>query len=485
MPDRPNVILISVDQWRGDCLSCEGHPVVHTPSLDSMFLSGTRFTRAYAATPSCIAARATLMTGLNQEHTGRVGYKDRVPWDYPVTMAGEFTKGGYQTHAVGKMHAWPVRNRLGFESVNLHDGYVHAYRNLEGDMEDNDDYLAWLRRNDRHDSDYFENALNCNAYNTRPWDKAEHLHPTNYIVSQSIDFMRTRDTTCPFFLYMSFHRPHPPLDPPQWAFDHYINADMPDVPVGDWADYFEPMHQPLSPTLPAGRMRPDLLKRTRAGYYGHLTHIDNQINRLRESLGELGLSGNTYICFVSDHGDLLGDHHLFRKKLPFEGSAHVPLIIKGPADSGIKSSHTSDAVVELRDIMPTLLDCAGLPIPDGLDGRSFLPLARGENAKWRDDLHGEHAGGSDASQWMTDGHEKYIWMPTDGREFLFNIDDDPQELRDLSAVPEMQHRMDHWRSRLIKTLASREEGFVQSGKLQSGTDTKPVLSFLAKRTGYE
>src|SRR5690606_25932340 len=185
--------------------------------------------------------------------------------------------------------------------------------------------------------------------------KEEYLHPTSYITSQSIEFLRRRDRTCPFFLYMSYHRPHPPLDPPQWAFEQYLYSDMPDVPVGDWADYFRPLHQPLSPSLPAGEMRPDLLRRARAGYYGHLTHIDLQINRIREVLGELGLGQNTYICFVSDHGDLMGDHHLFRKQLPFEGSTRVPLLLKGPGDSGIKTGHVCDSLVELRDIMPTLL----------------------------------------------------------------------------------------------------------------------------------
>ena len=98
----------------------------------------------------------------------------------------------------------------------------------------------------------------------------------------------------------------------------------------------------------------------------------------------------TYICFTSDHGEMMGDHHLFRKGYPYEGSARVPLILRGPRDSGIRRQAVRNEVVELRDIMPTLLDCAGLPIPASVEGRSVLPLARGEAPDWRPYLHGEH-----------------------------------------------------------------------------------------------
>ena len=128
MPDRPNVVLIMVDQWRGDCLSIDGHPVVQTPYLDQLALEGARFARAYSATPTCIPARAALFTGLTQRSHGRVGYQDGVPWDYAITLAGEFTRHGYQTQAVGKMHVYPERSQMGFQNVILHDGYLHYAR---------------------------------------------------------------------------------------------------------------------------------------------------------------------------------------------------------------------------------------------------------------------------------------------------------------------------------------------------------------------
>src|SRR5262249_28583257 len=121
----PNVVLIVADQWRGDCLSAAGHPVVRTPYLDALAARGARFERAYSAVPSCIPARAALHTGLAQRNHGRVGYLDGVPWTYPVTLAGEFSRAGYQTHSIGKLHVNPERNRIGFDSVELHDGFLH------------------------------------------------------------------------------------------------------------------------------------------------------------------------------------------------------------------------------------------------------------------------------------------------------------------------------------------------------------------------
>src|SRR5690242_15261243 len=145
MADRPNIVLICVDQWRGDCLSVAGHPVVHTPYLDRLASRGVRMTRAYTATPSCIPARASLLTGLSPRSHGRVGYEDGVPWNYPVTMPGEFTRHGYQTQCVGKMHVHPPRSLMGFQHVMLHDGYLHAGRSYSPNLEQSDDYLHWLR----------------------------------------------------------------------------------------------------------------------------------------------------------------------------------------------------------------------------------------------------------------------------------------------------------------------------------------------------
>ncbi|PCJ52410.1 MAG: arylsulfatase [Planctomycetota bacterium] len=473
--DKPNIVLIHVDQWRADCLSILGHPVVHTPYLDQLATQGVLFTNAYCATPSCIASRASLMTGLTQTSHGRIGYKDGVPWDYKTTLAGEFTKGGYQTQAVGKMHVYPNRNRIGFENVILHDGFLHFARK-NGQYGLYDDYSAWLEEQTSYKAGYFDHGISCNSYVARPWDKEEYLHPTNYVTSQSIDFLRKRDPTKPFFLYMSYHRPHPPYDPPSWAFDQYINEDMPEPNVGDWSDKFAYLRNEHSPVAIYDEVDSRTLKRAKAGYYGHMTHIDHQINRFVESLKEYDVDKNTYIVFTSDHGELMGDHNFFRKMVPFEGSAKVPLIISGPIDSKIKRRSQCNELIEMRDIMPTLLDCAGLEIPDVVEGKSLLANAKGAENHLRDYIHGEHTAGPQSSfQWIRSKQYKYLWESGLGIECLFDLEKDPKELNDLSDQKEFSDIFSNHQQLLINELEDRKEGFVKNKKLVTGVNTSPVL----------
>lgn len=479
MNTSPNVVLIQADQWRGDCLSGTGHPVVHTPYLDRLASQGVRFDRAYSATPVCIPARAALLTGQSARCHGFVGYEETKPWNFDTTLAGEFTHHGYQTQAIGKMHVYPERAQLGFQNVILHDGYSVERRRRDRDQTQVDDYLYWLRR-ELGDStaDDFAHGVHCNSNNARPWPLEERLHPTNWVASEGVDFLRRRDTEKPFFLYLSFHRPHPPYDPPAWAFEHFLSMEMPDPPIGDWADSLADFEAAV-PDTSRNHLRPDLLQRARAGYYGHLLHIDNQINRFLYSLDEYGIYDDTVICFTSDHGELLGDHHLFRKSLPYEGSSRVPLILKGQVDSRVTPGSRSKAVVEQRDIMPTLLEAAGLPIPAEIDGRSFLAQAKGDPTPVRPWLHGELTTHGQSVQWLTDENEKYVWFSSDGREQLFDLASDPQELKDLARSPtsETQAKLATWRNRLVDELTDREEGFVNdSHELVHGRPARLVLT---------
>jgi arylsulfatase len=469
--ERPNVVLITVDQWRGDALGCAGHPFAYTPHLNQLAGRGVRFSRAYAATPSCIAARASLYTGLSQTSTRRIGYRDGEPWNYARTIASEFTAAGYQTQAIGKLHVFPERSQMGFQNVILHDGYLHFARKKPGDLTLVDDYVMWLReRTGDPRADYFDNGVNCNSQVARPWDKDEALHPTTWLAGQAIDFLRRRDTGKPFFLYMGFHRPHPPYDPPRWAFEQYLDVKMPEPPVGDWAEeVLAPYRDDWRADPTVAHLTGDALRRARAGYFGHITHIDLQLNRFLETLDEYGIGSNTVIAFVSDHGEMLGDHHTFRKSLPYEGSARVPLIVAGP---GIPRQRVVDSkVLELRDVMPTLLAAAGIPIPDGLDGSDALTLAHDSNAPWRTHLHGEHTFADQSVQYICDGARKYVWWSGTGREQLFDLVSDPQERVDTGNRQDVRS----YRCLLVKALENRPEGFVSQGELVAGRPVSPVL----------
>ncbi|GHH97792.1 arylsulfatase [Neobacillus kokaensis] len=467
------------------------HPVVDTPNLDQLARNGVLFKNTYAATPTCVPARASVLTGMSQTSTGRVGYQDRIPWNYEHTLPGELAKAGYHTQAVGKMHVYPARNLVGFHNVVLHDGYLHYNRfkqqNLEADSYNysGDDYLPWLKEQAGSQVDLIDLGLDCNASTVaRPWHLPESLHPTNWVVTQSIDFLRRRDPTKPFFLKMSFVRPHPPFDPPQVFFDMYKDLELPDPPVGDWAEQEDLQRFGYNPITDRGKVPKNRLQRARAAYYALITHIDYQIGRFMIAMEEHGVLHNTVVLFVSDHGELLGDHHLFRKSLAYEGSAKVPFILSDPGNLlGIKKNQVVEEVVELRDIMPTLLDAANVEIPETVEGKSVLNLLAEQSEEWREYIHGEHAHGQLSHHYLTDGKEKYIWYSRTGEEQLFNLVEDPQEVTNLSNKEEYRHRLEFWRQRLVGELDGREEGYTDGERLIEGRITKACLDHLLESVG--
>lgn len=485
---KPNVLLIMVDQMRADCLSILDHPVVDTPNLDQLAREGVLFNHAYAATPSCVPSRASLLTGMSQTSTGRVGYQDEVPWNYDHTIASEFAQAGYHTQAVGKMHVYPTRNLCGFHHVVLHDGYMHYNRfknntTMAASQEQTDDYLQWVREKHGAEVDFIDNGLDCNSSTVaRPWHLPESLHPTNWVVTESIDFLRRRDPSKPFFLKMSFVRPHPPLDPPQAFYDMYKDLDLPESPIGDWAEIADDGKSGFNPVAAKGRVPHQRYKRAQAAYYALITHIDHQIGRFLQAMQEYGVYQNTVILFASDHGELLGDHNLYRKSLPYNGSAKVPFILTDPGNNLHVKRHVQvEQVVEIRDIMPTLLSAAGVPIPDTVEGRSVLPLCRGkENPSWRNYIHGEHEFGEESFHYITDGKEKYIWFSLSGKEQLFDLVKDPEEKEDLSESDEYTDRLQIRRGQLIKELAGREEGYTDGKRLIAGQKAKPTLHHLLR-----
>lgn len=485
---QPNVVLIMVDQMRADCLSILGHPVVDTPNIDQLARDGILFQHAYSATPSCVPARASLMTGMSQTSTGVVGYQDKLSWNYEHMLAGEFSEAGYHTQAVGKMHVYPTRKLCGFHDVQLHDGYMH-YKRFKYDTKTiesqdyTDDYLQWLREKAGSQVDLTDLGLDCNSSTVaRPWHLDEELHPTNWVTTKSIDFLRRRDPTKPFFLKMSYVRPHPPFDPPQAFYDMYRDLELPDPPVGDWAEKEDESLAGFNPITDRGIVPKHRLKRAQAAYYALITHVDHQIGRFIQALQEYGVYHQTVILFASDHGELLGDHHLYRKSMPYEGSTKIPFILSDPGNQlKVKRNQIVDQVVEIRDIMPTLLDAANIDIPETVDGKSVLPLSRGEEEPWRDYIHGEHFYGRESFHFVTDGKEKYVWFSYTGKEQYFDLTKDPEERKNLIEHSSYQQRIQHLRQFLINCLKDREEGYTDGEKLITGRKAKPVLSKALKR----
>jgi arylsulfatase len=470
--ERPNILFINVDQWRADALGCAGHPVVETPHLDRLSQDGVRFTQAYAAVPSCIAARASLLTGMTPRRHGRVGYRDGVNWNYEVTLPGLLAEAGYHTQGVGKMHFYPARSLMGFHNIVLHDGYLHYERRNAQDLHLVDDYLPWLRRQHGPAADYIDTGIGCNGYAVRPWIYEDMLHPSAWVTTQAIDFLRRRDPRKPFYLFTSYHRPHPPLDPPRDYLAIYERKELPPPLAGDWNESVPPRWRSgFDSPIPGDPAQRD---RARCAYYAQITFIDHQINRLIHTLWTYGALENTCILFCADHGEMLFDHGLVAKATPYDGSARVPFLLRLPRSLDGLQDTTVDAPVELRDVLPTLCEVAGVPVPPEIEGRSLLPFCRGERPSWRDYVHGEHAMGPLSNQWLTDGRVKYAWYSQTGVEQLFDLNQDPGETHDLSTERPEQLRL--WRERLIGELDGREEGYVQEGQLVIGRTPQATLA---------
>jgi len=474
MPEHPNILFIFCDQMRSDCMSCVGHPVVETPNIDEIGRRGVVFTGAYASVPSCIAARASIFSGLAPTHHHRLGYQDQVPWDYANMLAEVLRDAGYQTAAVGKTHFYPQRKHCGFEVLESYEGL----QNFDGRYVN--DYHEWLREKTNGRLMEIDHGLSSNSWAARPSPLPEELHNNTWVATRAIDFLRRRDRTRPYFLFMSFHRPHPPIDPPKTFYDIYKDRELPDVPVGDWAARHDVPASHLD--CWQGRLPDKTLAHTRRAYYAQVAHIDSQIGRVLQAFTYLHIP-RPAILFTADHGEMLGDHHLWRKTYAYEGSAGIPLVMSLP-DARPKNGLTfCDAPVISQDLYPTLLDVAGVDVPDTADGKSFAHLVSNPGSIDRHEyVHGEHSACYDdgmAMQYLTDGREKYIWYTLSGEEQLFDLTNDPQELHNLAADPKYKERLELWRSRMVTQLAPREQDGLSDGKLLiPGTklpSVRPVL----------
>lgn len=438
MPETPpNVLLVCTDHWPANLLGSAGHPAVLTPTLDQLAANGARFSSAYADCPVCVASRRSLMSGMHPSRHG--SYRNAWVRDLPEkTLAQCFRDAGYQAYAVGKMHIKNMRGRLGFDDI-LCEEEGRAATTEHGA----DDYELFLGDQGYAGQRFASGACN-NEYFWRPWHLPEHLHPTNWAADQMCRVIQRRDRTRPAFWYLSFSHPHPPLQPLSAYMDVYRTVEPPPVAHGDWAN---------EPCVAVRRMREPLVSAqqiadTRRAFYALCTHIDHQLRRVIGTIREAGLANDTIIVFTSDHGDMLGDHGIWGKTRMYDGSAGVPMIISGvKGDVRVGEGRTFSHPVATSDIMPTLLDLAGLPVPEHVSGRSmFSPEPRKEVYS---------VFGMD-SRMVRDEAWKLVYLPEGNVCQLFDMRTDRVELHNRAADPACAEVLTHLRSRLLALLSDEE-----------------------------
>ncbi|MBL6927940.1 MAG: sulfatase-like hydrolase/transferase [Rhodospirillales bacterium] len=442
MSTRPNVLLITVDQWPGFLLGAAGHPVIETPTIDTLAAAGTRYAATYSECPICIPARRTLMTGLSPRGHGDRVFKTQEPMPDAPTLASTFRANGYQATSVGKLHVYPQRDRIGFDDTII----AEEGRPQLGAVDDYDTFLA-----DRGlAGQQFMHGMSNNEYAWREWHLSEFDHVTNWTARETCRAIKRRDPTRPAFWNMSFTHPHPPLVPLRSYLERYERSAI-DAPVnGDWAENFDDLPHALQLVrLYWSELSPRAMIEMRRAFYALCTHIDHQIRVVLGTLREEGLLDNTAILFTADHGDMQGNHGLYAKRLFLEPSACVPTFLVLPkGDMAESRGSVREDLFGLADVMPTLLEIAGITVPDTCEGISML------GSEGRPFFYGECMEDGKATRMIREGGFKLIWYPAGNRVQLFDLANDPKECRNLAD--DAAHA--ETRKRLETTLISQLYG---------------------------
>lgn len=306
----------------------------------------------------------------------------------------------------------------------------------------------------------------------RPNHLPEIHQEETWLTNQAMERINKRDPERPFFLCLSFNGPHPPWCPPQYFFDLFMNKDIPQPIVGEWARHYAKRGSyPLDVNAWCGKIPAELNHRVRAGYFAYLAYIDAQIGRFVEFLSRCSLLHNAMLVFTSDHGEMLGDHNLWRKVSACDPSARIPFIVRPPRGWTTRANMKDGSMVGLEDIMPTFLDAADIDIPETVEGRSLMPLLKDDTVEWRSHYHHEHApcyAPDYAYQCITSQAWKYVWNPINGAELLFDRTSDPHEVCDLAPASEYADVLAQWRATLARTLHGRPDDLSDGETLKIG-----------------
>ncbi|HET7559610.1 MAG TPA: sulfatase-like hydrolase/transferase [Limnochordia bacterium] len=457
----PNILLITADQMRADCLSAAGHPVVRTPHLDALAARGVHFEHAITPYPVCVPARLSILSGQYPHTHGVMDNRGMIPMAQ-ANIARTLRDAGYRTAALGKMHFWPPYAQVGFETMQLaeQDGQgfkiddYHSVYLAERGLIDQWDY--W----DQHKpyraqapAEYWQ------TFGARASELGEEHYHTGWIADRSIDYVN-RDDARPFFIWTSFIKPHHPFDPPAPWDALYDPAVIPPA-----APQTEALAKPL---LTNGAQRdprkgyfdmsdltPEQYRRVAAHYYGSISHIDHHVGRIVQALAARGELERTLIIFTSDHGDYMGDYGLILKSpsVPYGSLAHVPMIVAGP---GVAGGRTSSALVSLIDLFPTAAAAAGASVPASVHGRDLGGVLRGEvaDAALRDAVF------SETREVKAVRTQRYAYLYNHRRrlEELYDLAEDPGEKVDRAGDPALAGVVRQLREHLLHWLLETEWG---------------------------
>ena len=442
---RPNILLLLTDQQRFDTIAALGNALIKTPAMDRWAAGGTAFTRAYTPSPVWVPGRCSLITGLPAHRTGCTD-NVAMPQDLPSFME-HLRDAGYQTHGSGKMHFTPDHLRMwGFESRDI----------AEEVKQEGNDYSAYLKEQG------FGHVLEDGGlrseyyYIPQPSQLPPQHHQSTWVADRSIDFLRRRDLSRPFFLWSSWIKPHPPFESPTpWSkLYRPEESGYPHKPVNSdellciwnriqnrfkWRDNGEDGN---------------LLRTMRAAYMACISFVDYNIGRVLDALGDE--IDNTLVIFTSDHGELLGDYGCVGKRTMLDPSVRVPMLVRWPEK--FPAGKQCETPVSLLDVWPTVLSAGGVETESyGTD------LAEIVEGKEKERAVISQFQQKDLGLYMLATRElKYVYSVADRKEWLFDISGPAMEMEgcDVTTDPAFTPALDGMRGQLIRQL--EEEGAVEA-----------------------
>jgi arylsulfatase A-like enzyme len=427
-----NVVVLVIDDTRWDSIGAAGNRIVRTPRLDALAAEGIRFTQARVTTSICMTSRATLLTGQYMSRHGidRFG-KPLTPEVFAETYPGVLRRAGYWTGYVGKYDVGQARPP---------------------------------------DFDFLR------AYHGRHWiagADGERVHVTEKNARDSIEFLRARPRDRPFLLSVGYFAAHAEDSAPEqylpqeWSASFYDGVTVPPSPLAD-PRYLAALPPFLATDANEGRVRfrwrfdtPARYQEYMLRYYRLITEVDAAVGRIVDELKAQGVYENTLIAFIGDNGYFHGDRGLADKWYPYEQALRVPLIVRDPRLPTGRRGATRDQLALNLDIAPTVMAAAGRPIPAAVQGQDVSPLYLAATPPaWRDEFFYEHPTITSrdripSSQGVIRRDRKYVFWPEFDHEQLFNLNNDPEEVRNLAADPafrgelvKMRAGLDLWQTRV-------------------------------------
>jgi len=486
---QPNILIVMPDELRWDALGCARHPVFKTPHVDRLAREGVLFTRAYCTGPLCMPARASMISGTYPHNHGIYENAGSLPVG-DETYAHLLQRAGYATAYVGKTHFGSdapssrttsapagagtqslvspeaVAKKRGFDYVHQIPGPLALTRT------DNHLTRRWAELGllESYREDYRRRAADPGA---GAWASPLPVEEfaDSYVGDRAEEWLRSYKDERPFLLVVGFGGPHPPFDAPEPYASMYHPDTMPDpIPPGEPGPWL-PAHalQRMTRTAGAGghdRALPtddaNRISRARmANYGGKISLIDDRLGRILSILDEREWTENTLVIFLSDHGEMGGDHGRYHKSVFYEGAQRIPFIMRWPAGrvgrgretEGLPAGRRVDALVEQLDLFATVVEAAGAEPSQRAFSRSLLPLARGDAAaRARDAVY------SELKREIMVRTERYKYaVDAQGRGFmLFDLEQDPPEQRNLIGHPDAAPIERDLREGMLKWLVTTQ-----------------------------